>query len=131
MTLRLYLRDSHPDLTDEQFVERRGNAALTEYCAAVRQGSNHLDAMTRADAVLFSGLRFSKFEELRYIVREWFDEVPEDGVDAFCMKMLRQCRRIFNKYPIDDDFALSAQYQDMQIELTGFIQNQIERYGLQ
>jgi hypothetical protein len=130
IALRLYLQESHPDVTDERFIERRASAALDEYCRAVREGTNRLDAMERANAVLFAGLRFSKFEELKYIVREWFDEIPETERDGFCLKMLKQCSRIFKKYDPGDDFELSAGYVDMQLELTGFIQEYIERYGI-
>jgi hypothetical protein len=128
--LDIYMRKSHPEVTDGDFIERRANAALEEYCRAVEGGTNGLDAMERANAVLFAGLRFSKFEELKYIVREWFDEVPAAEVDSFCLKMLKRCRRIFEKYDLDDDFDLSVEYQDMQLELTGFIQHHIERYGI-
>jgi hypothetical protein len=130
MTLRLYLQESHPDVRDEDFIERRGDAALDEYCRAVQAGAGRLDAMEQANNVLFVGLRFSKFEELKYIVLEWFDEVPAAEIDRFCLKILKRCRKIFDRYSPGDDFALSPEYADMQIELTGFIQEHIERYGI-
>lgn len=128
--LREYLRESHPEVRDEEFIDRRADAALGAYCGAVGEGVNRLDALELARAVLFSGLRFSKYDELKYIVREWFDEVSETEIDGFCLKMLKRCRRIFDKYYPGDDFELSPLYQDMQLELTGFIQDHIERYGV-
>ncbi len=128
--LRQYLAESHPETKDEEFVTRRADTALGEYCRAVAEGMNRLDAMELARAVLFAGLRFSKLDELKYIVREWFDEVPEEEIDGFCLKMLKRCYRIFDKYAPGDDFELSPLYQDMQLELTGFIQYYIERYGV-
>ncbi len=129
-TLREYLDDSDPDISDEWFINHRADAALEEYCRSVQEGMNRLQALELANAVLFSGLRFSKFGELKYIVQEWFNEVPEAETDEFCLGMLKQCDRIFKKYDPGDDFELSPQYQDMQLELMGFIQEYIERYGI-
>ena len=128
--LRQYLAESHPETKDEEFVTRRADTALGEYCRAVAEGVNRLDAMELARDVLFSGLGFSKIGELRYIVQEWFDEVPEEHIDRFCLKMLKRCYRIFDKYDPGDDFEQTPQHQDMQLELTGVIQYYIERYGI-
>jgi hypothetical protein len=129
-TLRLYLKENHPDITDEGFIARRSAVALDEFSQSVRQGVNRLDAMESAYTALFEGLRFSKFGELKYIVGEWFDDIPQDEVDGFCLKMLKQCSKIFKKYDPGDDFEASPEYVDMQLELTGFIQEYITRYGI-
>jgi hypothetical protein len=130
--LRNYLHEIHPGLTgDEDFIERRSDAALDEYSTAIYEGANRLDAMERANTVLYSGLRFSCYEMLCRIVAEWFEEVSDDKRTLLCRQLLPLCGEIFDRYEIDDDFDMSVAYQDMQYELTGMIQEYIERHGVQ
>ncbi|WP_368211724.1 DUF1896 family protein, partial [Bacteroides caccae] len=44
--------------------------------------------------------------------------------------VLPPAEAVFGKYPIDDRFESSPSYHTLTVELTGFIQSYIERYGI-
>ena len=53
-----------------------------------------------------------------------------EGVYRILTKVLPPAEAVFNKYPIDDRFESSPSYHTLTIELTGFIQSYIEKYGI-
>lgn len=86
--------------------------------------------MGQSDAVLYRDLQFSKFDTLFEVVSEWFPEVPPEKRKGLCLGLLPSAEAVFNKYPIDDRFEASPSYRILTIELTGFIQSNIEQYGI-
>lgn len=71
MSLRTFLEEHHPQLSsDRNFIRRRAEAAEKVYRNASKDGDNTLSAMRQANAVLYDGLRFSRYDTLFDIVSE-------------------------------------------------------------
>ena len=129
--LLFYLRESHPHMADDKaFIRERADSAAEAYEHAIRDGLSVRQALEQADAVLYQDLRFSRFDTVFEAVSEWFPEVRPEKRTGFCLKVLPPAEAVFNKYPIDDRFESSPSYHTLTIELTGFIQSYIEKYGI-
>ena len=129
--LLFYLRESHPHMTDDKaFIRERADSAAEAYEHAIRDGLSVTQALASADIVLYRDLRFSKFDTVFEVVSEWFPEVPPVRRKDFCLKILPFAEVVFDKYPLDDRFEISPSYRTLTIELTGFIQSYIEKYGI-
>ena len=129
--LLFYLRESHPHMADDKaFIRERADSAAEAYEHAVREGLSVTQALELADTVLYQDLRFSRFDAVFEVVSEWFPEVQPERRTDFCLKVLLPAEAIFGKYPIDDRFESSPSYHTLTVELTGFIQSYIERYGI-
>lgn len=130
-TLLLYLKESHPHIAgDKELVRTRADEAAGSYERSIRDGLSVTQALQLAEAVLYQDLHFSKFDTVFEVVSEWFPEVRPERRTGFCLKVLSPAEAVFNKYPIDDRFELSPSYHTLTIELTGFIQSYIEKYGI-
>ena len=129
--LLFYLKESHPHIAgNKAFIRERADSAAEAYEHAIRNGLSVRQALEQADAVLYQDLRFSRFDTVFEAVSEWFPEIlPEERRD-FCLKVLPPAEAVFGKYPIDDRFESSPSYHTLTVELTGFIQSYIERYGI-
>ena len=129
--LLFYLKESHPHIAgNKAFIRERADSAAEAYEHAIRDGLSVRQALELADAVLYQDLRFSRFDTVFEAVSEWFPEIlPEERRD-FCLKVLPPAEAVFGKYPIDDRFESSPSYHTLTVELTGFIQSYIERYGI-
>lgn len=79
LTLLSFLRESHPDLADdESFVATRSEQAAEAFSAAVRSGLTYDDAAQQANALLFQGLHFSPLDTLVTVLwNEFAAEVPK------------------------------------------------------
>ena len=121
--LLLHLRKSHPHMAgNPDFIRSRADEAANVYEHSIRDGLTVTQALEQSDAVLYRDLQFSKFE--------WFPEVPPEKRKDLCLGLLPSAEAVFNKYPIDDRFEASPSYRILTIELTGFIQSNIEQYGI-
>ncbi|CAG9877148.1 DUF1896 domain-containing protein [Bacteroides ovatus] len=130
-TLLLYLKESHPHIADDKaLVRARTDEAAGSYECAMRDGLSVTQALQLAEAVLYQGLRFSRFDTVFEVVSEWFPEVQPEKRAGFCLKVLSPAETVFSKYPIDDRFESSPSYHTLTVELTGFIQFYIEQYGI-
>ena len=130
-TLLLYLKESHPHIAgDKALVRARADEAAGSYERAIRDGLSVTQALQLAEAVLYQDLRFSRFDTVFEVVSEWFPEVRPEKWAGFCLKVLSPAETVFSKYPIDDRFESSPSYHTLTVELTGFIQSYIERYGI-
>ena len=129
--LLFYLKESHPHMAgNKAFIRERADNAAEAYEHAIREGLSVAQALELADTVLYQDLCFSRFDIVFEAVSEWFPEIqPEERTD-FCLKVLPPAEAVFNKYPIDGRFESSPSYHTLTVELTGFIQSYIERYGI-
>ena len=129
--LLFYLKESHPHIAgNKAFIRERADSSAEAYEHAIRDGLSVRQALELADTVLYQDLRFSRFDTVFEAVSEWFPEIlPEERRD-FCLKVLPPAEAVFGKYPIDDRFESSPSYHTLTVELTGFIQSYIERYGI-
>ena len=129
--LLFYLKESHPHMADDKaFIRERADSASEAYEHAIREGLSVRQALELADAVLYQNLRFSRFDTVFEAVSEWFPEIPPEERTDFCLKVLPPAEAVFGKYPIDGRFESSPSYHTLTVELTGFIQSYIERYGI-
>lgn len=129
--LLLYLKESHPQMAgNKNFIRSRADNAASAYERAIHDGLSVTQALQAAHTVLYRDLRFSKFDTLFETVSEWFPEVQPERRTEFCLKTLLPAEVVFGKYPVDDRFETSPSYRLLIIELTGFIQSYIEKYGI-
>lgn len=129
--LQAFLRESHPQLSnDKELIHTRSESAAETYERAVREGNHVAEALELANAVLYNGLRFSRYDTIFEVVSEWFPEVLPKQRTGFCMKMLPVCGAIFDKYKPEDDFESHPSYQNLLTELAGTIQLNIEQHGI-
>lgn len=115
---------------NKAFIQKRADSAAKAYEHAVRGGLSVAQALEAADALLYHGLKFSKYDTVFEVVSEWFPEISPERQKDFCLKILPLAEAVFKKYPIDDWFEASPSYRTLIIELTGFIQSNIEKYGI-
>ena len=148
LTLLSFLRESHPDLADdESFVATRseqaadalvdaehGCANLREAVArwqAVRSGLTYDDAAQQANALLFQGLHFSPLDTLVTVLwNEFAAEVPEGSARSVALQLLPECRKVFAGYTLSDDFMFSPEFGQLYDELTGTVVIWLEENGL-
>ena len=124
LTLLSFLRESHPDLADdESFVATRS--------AAVRSGLTYDDAAQQANALLFQGLHFSPLDTLVTVLwNEFAAEVPEGSARSVALQLLPECRKVFAGYTLSDDFMFSPEFGQLYDELTGTVVIWLEENGL-
>lgn len=130
--LLFYLRESHPHMADDKaFIRERTDSAAEAYEHAIRDGLSVRQALELADAVLYQDLRFSRFDTVFEVVSEWFSRSTARKTGRISgLKVLSPAEAVFGKYPIDDRFESSPACHTLTVELTGFIQSYIERYGI-
>lgn len=87
LTLLSFLRESHPDLADdESFVTTRSDQAAEAFSAAIRSGLTYDDAAQQANALLFQGLHFSPLDTLVTVLwNEFAAEVPEGSARSVAL----------------------------------------------
>ena len=134
LKLESYMSEHHPErLQDTEFITARADMALTVYCDVVAQGFNHLEAERIASEVLFSGLHFSKYDTLVYILENEFErKLPAPLPERLPLLLLanKAVQATFAKYELTDAFAASGQYDRLYTELTGTIVLLIESNNL-
>lgn len=129
--LMAFLRESHPQLSDDkELISIRSEAAAGTYERAIRAGDTVFEALELANAVLYDGLRFSRYDTIFEVVSEWFPEVQPKQRTAFCLKMLPVCQAVFDKYNPGDDYESNPSYQNLLTELAGIIQLNIDKNGI-
>lgn len=129
--LLAFLRESHPQLSnDKELILSWSESAAETYERAIREGNNVMEALALANAVLYDGLRFSRYDTIFEVVSEWFPEIQPKQRTAFCLKMLPVCGPIFDKYNPGDDYESNPSYQNLLTELAGTIQLNIDKHGI-
>ena len=133
LSLTDFLRESHPERSkDHRFIIACTEAATDAYEQAIRSGDNPMQATEQANAVLYSGLHFSKHDTLLNILwNEFANEVPEDDAKSLAIELLPDCEPVFSQYAISDNFAYEPEYELLYTELTGTLALIIEnRFAL-
>ena len=133
LSLVEFLKESHPErLKDKRFIISCANAATEAYEQAIRNGDSPDDAIDSANAVLYSGLHFSKHDTLVNILwNEFTNEIREENTADLAVKLLPECEQVFSGYPLSDGFAYEPEYNLLYTELTGAIAMYIESHGIQ
>jgi hypothetical protein len=128
-----FLRESHPErLQDNRFILACTDAATEAYEQAIISGDTPIQAAEQANAVLYSGLLFSKHDTIVNILwNEFADEVPEDEAGEWAIRLLPECEAVFANYSLTADFAYEPEYELLYTELTGTIALYLESHELQ
>lgn len=122
LLLRSYLQESHPDKADDiKFIKYRADSAAETYSNAIKEGYSHDRASELASQTLYSGLLFSKLDTIRNILWEEFSYLSESEINKKALKLLPLCEEVFADYALHDEFAYSAEYNQLYTELTGQI----------
>ena len=128
LTLLAFLRESHPDLADdESFVTARSERAAEAFSAAVRSGLTYDDAAQQANALLFQGLHFSPLDTLVAVL---WNEFAEGSARSVALQLLPECRKVFSGYTLSDDFMFSPEFGQLYDELAGTVVIWLEENGL-
>ena len=132
LSLADFLRESHPErLKDERFILACTESAFDTYEQAIKNGDAPVEAAEQANAVLFSGLHFSRYDTLKNILwNEFLDEVPEETASDLAIQLLPECESVFANYPLSDSFACEPEYELLYTELTGTIALYLESHEL-
>ena len=127
LTLLAFLRESHPDLADdESFVATRSEQVAEAFSAAIRSGLTYDDAAQQANALLFQGLDTL----VTVLWNEFTAEVPEGSARSVALQLLPECRKVFAGYTLSDDFMFSPEFGQLYDELTGTVVIWLEENGL-
>ena len=132
LSLMDFLKESHPErLEDNRFIVACTDAATEIYAQAILNGDTPIEAAEQANALLFKGLHFSKYDTLVNILwNEFADEMPEDETRILAFQLLPEVKSVFAKYPLSDGFAYEPEYELLYTELTGVISLYLESHGL-
>ena len=119
-----YLRKYHPDkVSDTDLITEKEEAATVTFEKERLAGGTVETAHEEAMRVLLRGLHFSPYALLLEVVeREFADEVPESGREAFCRDLYPHLKNLFAGYDTSDDtFALSPAHDLLYTELVGTV----------
>ena len=132
LTLLSFLRESHPDLADdESFVTPRSDQAAEAFSAAIRSGLTYDDAAQQANDLLFQGLHFSPLDTLITVLwNEFAAEIPEGNARNVALQLLPECRKVFSGYTLSDDFMFNPEFDRLYDELTDTVTIWLEENGL-
>ena len=128
LRLLAFLQENHPEkINNHGFVRQRSELATLAYSEAIQNGQSHPEAESVANAELYRGLHFSKYNTLFEILSEEFtDTVSEEKLAQYALELLPLCEAIFSAYQLNDGFADTPEYKKLYAELTG----KIAAYGL-
>lgn len=132
LRLREVLKTSFPNLVgNTAFIQERGDLATQAYETAFESGLSIPQCNQIANEVLMKGLHFSPFSMVFEIVCDEFqNELSEEELYPFALKMLEETAPFFQKYELTEDFENSPAYQNLYTELVGAIQIWIEENGI-
>ena len=133
----LYLQNHLQENKFEQagnaaFIRERADKAAEVYEQARLEGYPSDGAQELAMATLLEGLYHSKYNILREVIEnEFYEEIPEEGREAFTEKLLPLVAGVFSVYDLaESDFILSLDYDLLYTELTGAVVLYIGEYGV-
>lgn len=132
LRLREVLKTSFPNLIhNTTFIKERSNLATQAYETAFVSGLSVPQCNEIANGVLMEGLHFSPFSMVFEIVCDEFqNELSEEELYPFALKMFEETTPFFQKYELTEDFENSPAYQNLYTELVGAIQIWIEENGI-
>lgn len=131
LSLLSFLQNSHPDkATDISFIKSRAKLASEAYSEAILNGYSHDGATELANEVLYQDLYFSLHDTIVNILwNEFADKIQQSRASELAIKLLPTLNSICQKYPVSNDFAYSAEYQNLCKELTEEITIYLHKYG--
>lgn len=129
--LETFLRERHPRLVHaRRFIDTRSRAAASLYREAVAAGEDALRAATRADALLYEGLIFSKFDTLCCLLSIDYPLVPPEKQRSLAMELEERFAGLFDRYNLDDGIYGREEYRHLLAELSAALRLYLEQHPL-
>ena len=129
--LEAFLQERHPRLVHaRQLIETRSRAAASLYRKTVAAGEDTLRAATRADALLYEGLIFSKFDTLCCLLSIDYPPVPPEKQRSLVMELEKRFTGIFDRYNLDDGIYGREEYRHLLAELSAALRLYLEQHPL-
>ena len=125
--LEAFLRERHPRLVHAAgLIEGRSRAAAAVYREAIASGEDALRAATRADALLYEGLIFSKFDAIGCLLALDYPVLPEERRRSLALEMEESLADVFNRYDLDDGIYAREEYRRLLAELSGAVRRYLD-----
>lgn len=129
--LEAFLQERHPRLVHaRQLIETRSRAAASLYRESVAAGEDMLRADTRANALLYEGLIFSKFDTLCCLLSIDYPLVPPEKQRSLAMELEKRFTGIFDRYNLDDGIYGREEYRYLLAELSAALRLYLEQHPL-
>ena len=129
--LEAFLQERHPRLVHaRQLIETRSRAAASLYRESVAAGEDMLRAATRANALLYEGLIFSKFDTLCCLLSIDYPLVPPEKQRSLAMELEKRFTGIFDRYNLDDGIYGREEYRYLLAELSAALRLYLEQHTL-
>lgn len=117
--LEAFLRERHPRLVHAAgLLDSRSRAAAAAYREAIASGEDALRAATRADALLYEGLIFSKFDAIACLLALDYPVLPAERRRNLALEMEESLAGVFNRYNLDDGIYAREEYRRLLAELS-------------
>lgn len=132
LLLLSYLQESYPEKANNaEFIKTRADLAAEAYSNAIKEGLSHPEAEELATATLYKDLYFSRHDTIVTVLWNEFSRfIPLSEAALFARRIQPECKGIFNKYPLSDEFMYSPGYDKLYTELVGFIDFWLEENEL-
>lgn len=129
--LEVFLQERHPRLVHAgQLIDSRSRAAASLYREAIASGEDTLRAATRADALLYEGLIFSKFDTLSWLLATDYPLVPAEKQRSVAIELEKHFTDIFGRYNLDDGIYDREEYRGLLTELSEALRLYMEEHPL-
>lgn len=129
--LEIFLRERHPRLVHaRRLIDSRSRAAASRYRESIASGEDALRAATRADALLYEGLIFSKFDTLSCLLATDYPLVPVDKRRSLALELEERFAGLFGRYNLDDGIYGREEYRHMLTELSSALRLCLEEHPL-
>ena len=129
--LEAFLQERHPQRVQaRQLLETRSQAAASLYRESVAAGEHTLRTATRADALLYEGLIFSKFDTLCCLLSIDYPLVPPEKQRSLAMELEKRFTGIFDRYNLDDGIYGREEYRHLLAELSAALRLYLEQHSL-
>ena len=89
-----------------------------------------LKATARADAVLYEGLIFSRYDLLRDILATDYPQIPEYQLRPLALQLCDICAPVFGSFNLDDGILQRREYGTLVARLREFLQEYVSQHGL-
>lgn len=119
-----FLYENHPDLlyklkedgSLDDFILQRSEAAKNDFDLLREQGINLDCCIESATAVMYEGLKFSRFNMVEDILEEQFTQKYDEFEDeykrkAYLVQLVLKCEGVFEKYDCSDDYAYDGFFE--------------------
>lgn len=129
--LEAFLQERHPRLVRAgRLIDTRSRAAASLYRESVASGEDALRAATRADALLYEGLIFSKFDTLSCLLATDYPLVPPEKRRSLAMELEERFADLFDRYNLDDGIYGREEYRHLLAELSAALRLCLEQHPL-